>query len=160
MGALLNLTQFRDTFGSGLVGKRASIISGMYTIGGVSALPIVGPCLDNFGRRFGMFIGCLVVVIGTIIGGTSNNLGQFLGSRFLLGWGYSIAASAAPAYVVEISHPAYRGVLTGLYNCQYYVGSITAAGVVRATVHYSGSSAWRVPSTLQNPPPPRDSSCY
>ncbi|KAK9233736.1 general substrate transporter [Lipomyces kononenkoae] len=32
-----------------------------------------------------------------------------------------------------MSPPAYRGVLTGLYNCTYYVGSITASGVPRAT---------------------------
>jgi len=57
----------------------------MYTIGGVSALPFVGVCLDNWGRRFGMFIGCLFVVLGAIVRGTANQLDQFLASRFLLG---------------------------------------------------------------------------
>lgn len=85
MGALLPLPQFQKTFGSGLVGARASLIQGMYTIGGVCALPFVGPLLDNWGRRFGMFIGCSCVIIGSILGGTANNLGQFLASRFFLG---------------------------------------------------------------------------
>lgn len=85
MGALLPIPQFRDTFGSGLVGERASLIQGMYTIGGVSALPFVGICLDNWGRRFGMFLGCLSVILGTIVGGTANELGQLLASRFFLG---------------------------------------------------------------------------
>lgn len=85
MGALLPLPQFQKTFGSGLVGARASLIQGMYTIGGVSALPFVGVCLDNWGRRFGMFIGCACVIVGTILGGTANQLGQFLASRFFLG---------------------------------------------------------------------------
>ena len=149
MGALLPIPQFRETFGAGLVGSKASLITGMYTIGGVTALPFVGPCLDNFGRRFGMFVGCFAVIVGTILGGTAHEIGQLLASRFFLGWGYSIAASAAPAYVVEISHPAYRDILTALYNCQYFVGAITAAGACRASLSYQSSLAWRIPIWCQ-----------
>ena len=65
------------------------------------------------------------------------------------GFGYSIAASAAPAYVVEMSHPAYRDVLTGLYNCQYYVGAIAAAGACRGCLIYPDSRAWRIPIWCQ-----------
>lgn len=39
-----------------------------------------------------------------------------MGGRFLLGFGVSIAASAGPMYVVEINHPAYRGVVGAMYN--------------------------------------------
>lgn len=85
MGALLPIPQFRQTFGAGLVGSQAALIQGMYTIGGVSALPFVGLCLDNFGRRFGMFIGSCSVILGTILGGTANQIGQLLASRFFLG---------------------------------------------------------------------------
>ncbi|KAJ5396568.1 hypothetical protein N7509_004681 [Penicillium cosmopolitanum] len=149
MGSLLPIAQFRDTFGAGLVGSQASLIQGMYTIGGVCALFFVGFLLDNFGRRFGMFVGSLVVIIGTILGGTAGHIDQLLASRFFLGFGYSIAASAAPAYVVEMSHPAYRDLLTGLYNCQYYVGAIAAAGACRGCLIYPDSRAWRIPIWCQ-----------
>lgn len=66
-----------------------------------------------------------------------------------IGWGYSVAASAAPAYVVEFSHPAYRDILTGFYNCQYFVGAITAAGACRACLKYQSSLAWRIPIWCQ-----------
>jgi len=58
-----------------------------------------------------MMIGALLIIIGTIIQGTSHEAGQFMGGRFLLGFGVSIAAAAGPMYVVEINHPAYRGVV-------------------------------------------------
>lgn len=97
----------------------------MYQIGGVVALPFVGPCVDGFGRRVGMLIGASLVIIGTIIQGLSNEPSQFMGGRFLLGFGVSIAASAGPMYVIELNHPAYRGVLGGMFsvissgpNCQ------------------------------------------
>lgn len=67
----------------------------------------------------------------------------------IIGFGYSIAASAAPAYVVEMSHPAYRDVLTGLYNCQYYIGAIAAAGACRGCLIYPDSRAWRIPIWCQ-----------
>ncbi|KAJ6072362.1 hypothetical protein N7467_010447 [Penicillium canescens] len=149
MGSLLPIPQFRETFGAGLVGSQASLIQGMYTIGGVSALFFVGFLLDNFGRRFGMFVGSLSVILGTILGGTANHIDQLLASRYFLGFGYSIAASAAPAYVVEMSHPAYRDILTGLYNCQYFVGAIAAAGACRGCLVYPDSRAWRIPIWCQ-----------
>ncbi|KAF4765745.1 hypothetical protein HAV15_003541 [Penicillium sp. str.  len=145
MGALLPIEQFRETFGSGLVGSKASLIQGMYTIGGVCALPFVGIILDTWGRRCGMFAGSCAVILGTIIGGTANYMDQLLASRFLLGWGYSLASSAAPAYVVEMSHPAYRDILTGLYNCQYFIGAIAAAGACRGCLRFESSLAWRIP---------------
>ncbi|KAJ5420465.1 hypothetical protein N7465_002984 [Penicillium sp. CMV-2018d] len=149
MGALLPIEQFRETFGSGLVGSKASLIQGMYTIGGVSALPFVGIFLDTWGRRCGMFTGSCAVILGTIIGGTANHMDQLLASRFFLGWGYSLASAAAPAYVVEMSHPAYRDVLTGLYNCQYFVGAIAAAGACRGCLRFESSLAWRIPIWCQ-----------
>ncbi|CAG8887263.1 unnamed protein product [Penicillium egyptiacum] len=149
MGALLPIEQFRKTFGSGLVGAKASLIQGMYTIGGVSALPFVGIILDSWGRRSGMFLGSCSVILGTILGGTANHMDQLLASRFFLGWGYSLASAAAPAYVVEMSHPAYRDILTGLYNCQYFVGAIAAAGACRGCLKYQSSLAWRIPIWCQ-----------
>lgn len=60
-----------------------------------------------------------------------------------------MAASAAPAYVVEMSHPAYRDIMTGLYNCQYFIGAIAAAGACRACLKYESSLAWRIPIWCQ-----------
>lgn len=95
------------------------IVASMYQIGSVAALPFIGPIVDGFGRKIGMFFGCLCVVLGTIVQVTSathGNVGQFEGGRFLVGYGVSIATAAAPMYVVEVSHPAFRGVVTAFYN--------------------------------------------
>ena len=152
MGNMLVMPQFDKEFGASIVGIKAGYISAMYTIGAVVSLPFVGPAIDTWGRRGGMFIGCMGVILGTIIEGTSNlshSLGQFLGGRFLLGFGYSIAAAAAPIYVVELAHPAYRGPMTGLYNTIYNVGSIAAAGALRGGENYTGNAAWLIPTWIQ-----------
>ena len=91
----------------------------MYQIGGVCALPFVGPAVDNWGRRVGMFIGAFLVIVGTIISGLTRenaSIDQFMAGRFLLGFGVAIASAAGPIYVVETSHPVFRGVATAYCN--------------------------------------------
>lgn len=48
-----------------------------------------------------------------------------------------------------MSHPAYRDILTGLYNCQYFVGAIAASGACRGCLKYASSLAWRIPIWCQ-----------
>lgn len=83
-----------------------------------------GPATDFRGRRVGMLIGAIFIIIGTCVQATCTNIGGFMGGRFLLGFGVAISASAGPTYVSEIAHPAYRGAMTGIYNTFYFVGSI------------------------------------
>lgn len=118
-GNLLSQDKFQKFFDVSNVGIGAGIVSSMTQIGGVAALPFIGPAIDTFGRKVGMFIGASIIILGVIIQGTvinTNNTGQFMGGRFFMGMGVSIIASAGPCYVVEISHPAYRGIVTGFYN--------------------------------------------
>ena len=62
-----------------------------------------------------MFIGAAIIIIGTCIQAPAINLAMFMVGRFILGFGVAISASAGPAYVSEMAHPSYRGVMTGLY---------------------------------------------
>ncbi|KAK9329098.1 hypothetical protein V1520DRAFT_344242 [Lipomyces starkeyi] len=94
-GTLQALNQFRAHFGVGIVGSKLGLISCMYTIGGVAALPLVDQ----------------LAIPG--VGGLVCPL------------------AVAPMYCLEISYPKYCGILTGLYSCTYYAGSITASGVTR-----------------------------
>jgi sugar porter (SP) family MFS transporter len=124
----------------------------MYQIGMVAAIPFIGPALDTWGRRAGMFISALIIAIGVIIQGTCVNTGstsQFMGGRFLLGFGVAIIGSAGPCYTVEISHPAQRGIVTGLYNVFWPVGAMVASGAARGGLEYVGNTTWLIPVWLQ-----------
>ncbi|KAG9605813.1 putative sugar transporter, partial [Aureobasidium melanogenum] len=152
LNGLLANPQFKSFFHGSNAGIWAGIVSSMYQIGGVVALPFVGPAIDTWGRKWGMFIGSLIIAIGTVISGTTFNdgkVGQFMGGRFLLGFGVSVASSAGPIYVVEMSHPAYRGKATAYCNTFWFTGSIIAAGCVRGALNLSGNSSWLVPVWVQ-----------
>jgi len=151
-GNLLNNTVFLDFFDVGDVGIKAGIVSSMTQIGGVAAIPFIGPAIDTFGRRFGMFLGASIIIIGVILQGTcvqTHNIHQFMGGRFFMGMGVSLVASAGPCYVVEVSHPAYRGTVTALYNVFWPVGAIVASGASSGTLNMGGNLSWTVPLWLQ-----------
>ncbi|KAL2756720.1 hypothetical protein ACRALDRAFT_1062410 [Sodiomyces alcalophilus JCM 7366] len=147
---LLQNPWFKERYGVENTGLWTGIVSSMYQIGGVVALPFVGPAIDTWGRRIGMFIGASIIIIGTCIQATANEADQFMGGRFLLGFGVSIAAAAGPMYVIEINHPAYRGVVGAMYNTLWFSGSILAAGAARgAIVDFPGDASWRLITWLQ-----------
>ena len=96
-----------------------------------------------------MFIGALIIIIGTIIQATCHNLGGFMGGRFILGFGVAISASAGPAYVSEMAHPTYRGTMTAVYNTFWFIGGIPGTFVPYGTSYITSSMAWRIPTWVQ-----------
>lgn len=151
-GGLTANKDFLRFFNGENKGIWAGLISSMYQIGGVCALPFVGPAIDTWGRRWGMFIGSFIIIIGAIITGTTistHSQGQFMGGRFMLGFGVSIASAAGPIYVVESSHPAFRGIATAYCNTFWFTGSILSSGAVRGGLNYGGNISWQLPIWLQ-----------
>lgn len=149
---LLTNKHFLDFFNGAPDGTWAAYNSAMYQIGGVCALPFVGPAVDTWGRRVGMSIGAWIIIIGAVINGTTlydDSLGQLKAGRFILGFGVSIVSAAGPIYVVETAHPAWRGVVTAYCNTFWFVGSILASGAVRGALLLGGTISWQIPVWLQ-----------
>jgi MFS family permease len=49
---------------------------------------------DTFGRRWGVTLGLIVVLVGTVIQAVpAVNEGMFIGGRFLVGLGYVLAST-------------------------------------------------------------------
>ncbi|KAH8161056.1 hypothetical protein CIB48_g7190 [Xylaria polymorpha] len=114
MGAINAMKPYQETFGLDGAGSTTGIIFIIYQIGQIASFPFCGLFADGLGRRWCIFIGCFIVLVGTAIQGSANHLGQFIGGRFVLGFGASIASAAGPAYTVELAHPAYRGTMAGI----------------------------------------------
>ncbi|KAL2210768.1 putative sugar transporter [Sarocladium strictum] len=151
-GGLTANSKFLDFFGGSNKGIWAGLVSAMYQIGGVCALPFVGPAIDTWGRRVGMFIGAFLVIVGTVISGTTRqnaSIDQFMAGRFFLGFGVAIASAAGPIYVVETSHPVFRGVATAYCNTFWFTGSILSAGSVLGALGLPGTMSWQIPVWLQ-----------
>jgi MFS family permease len=151
MGAINAMIPYQKTFGLSGEGSSTGIIFIVYNLGQIAAFPFCGFFADGYGRRVCIFIGCALVLVGTAVQATAHEMDQFIGGRFLLGFGASIASAAGPAYTVELAHPAYRGTMAGIYNTLWWFGNILAGWTTYGTnLHFPKSSwAWRIPTIVQ-----------
>ncbi|EME79582.1 uncharacterized protein MYCFIDRAFT_37642 [Pseudocercospora fijiensis CIRAD86] len=149
MGGVNAMESYQKYFELGQASSGTGLVFAMYNIGSIPAVFCTGPVNDLFGRRWGMFTGALVIIVGTCVQATSHNMGQFLAGRFILGFGVSFCCVSAPCYVSELAHPHWRGTLTGFYNCTWYIGSIVAGWVIVGCEYMSSTYAFRVPIWCQ-----------
>ncbi|RGP78341.1 lactose permease [Fusarium longipes] len=149
MSGLNGMVSYQTTFDMKSSGSSTGIVFMIYNVGSVAAAPTVPFTTDLLGRRAGMFTGAVIIIIGTCIQATAKTMGQFMGGRFLLGFGVSYCCIAAPTYVSELAHPKWRGTLTGFYNCMWPVGAIIAGYVVLGSAYIEGNDSWRVPVWIQ-----------
>ncbi|EGO02294.1 hypothetical protein SERLA73DRAFT_166753 [Serpula lacrymans var. lacrymans S7.3] len=125
------------------------LISAMYSLGAICAVPLVPVVTDRFGRRRAIFFGSILMIIGAILQAAAQDLAMFIVARFFLGLGIVFAIVAAPSLIGELSHPKERAILGSLFNSCYFIGSIVAAGVTLGTFNMPNNWAWRIPSLLQ-----------
>ncbi|KAF9004318.1 hypothetical protein BDQ17DRAFT_1424758 [Cyathus striatus] len=128
------------------------LMSAMYSLGAIVALPLVPLVTDGLGRRNAILFGSILMVIGAIIQTASQNFAMFVMSRFVLGLGIPFAIVAASSLIGELSHPKERAILGSLFNSCYFIGSIVAAGVTLGTFSMTSNWGWRIPSLLQITP--------
>lgn len=99
------MDHYQKDMGLSGAGSSSGIVFIVYNLGQIAAFPFCGLLADGWGRRICIFVGCLLVVVGTAIQGSAHGLQQFIGGRFVLGFGASIASAAGPAYTVEVRPP-------------------------------------------------------
>ncbi|KAF4627792.1 hypothetical protein G7Y89_g10361 [Cudoniella acicularis] len=129
MGSINAMTPYQESFGLSGAGSSTGLIFIIYNLGQIAAFPFCGLLADGYGRRVCILVGCFIVLLGTAIQASAHSRGQFIGGRFVLGLGASLASAAGPAYTVELAHPAYRGTMAGM--------------------NLTSSWAWRIPTIVQ-----------
>ncbi|KAF2849538.1 hexose transporter-like protein [Plenodomus tracheiphilus IPT5] len=133
-------------------GALLGIISAAYNLGAVCALPIVPYVNDTFGRRWAIFIGSWIMVVGSLVQALSVSASMYIGARFLLGFGIPFCIIAGSSLMGELAHPKERPIMTSLFNALWFVGSLTAAGISFGTLSIESDWAWRIPALLQAGP--------
>ena len=91
-GAINAMKTYQSTFGLDGAGSSTGIIFIIYNLGQIAAFPFCGLLADGYGRRKCIFIGCLIVLIGTAVQTSCHTRSAFMGGRFILGFGAAIAS--------------------------------------------------------------------
>ncbi|CAI7566717.1 unnamed protein product [Penicillium discolor] len=101
-------------------------INTAYTVGAIfGGFFLGGPCADFLGRKLGMGIGCVLVIVATFMQtfAPRHNLACFLAGRCIIGIGQGIALTAGPIYIGELAPPEIRGKIMTFWQMFYSVGS-------------------------------------
>ena len=69
----------------------------------------------------------------------------------VLGLGAVLVQTAGPAYVAELAHPRFRGVLTGAYQTCFFLGTIVSTWLEYGLNFVEGTPqwTWRLPLAVQ-----------
>ncbi|CAD0085430.1 unnamed protein product, partial [Aureobasidium vineae] len=141
-GSLLNGLQTMEpwqNYFNNPSGSTLGLFSAILQVGSFCAIFFSSYLADLLGRRAGITVGMVVLLIGVVLQvvptvdtGISN-----------------IAQGSAPLLILELAHPAHRGKVTTMYNTLWCVGAIVAAWTVFGTTTYTTSAAWRIPTAVQ-----------
>jgi len=148
MNGMQSLTQWQESFNYP-TGAQLGLLNAIFNAGGVCGIPFAPYIADLVGRRMGIAVGSVIILVGVVLQAAAQNVGMFVGARFLIGFGLTISSTSAPILVAELAHPRHRGKIAGIYNSQYPVGGTLAAWITYGTFQMNGSAAWRIPSALQ-----------
>jgi len=130
-------------------GSLKGIIAAAYSLGAILSLPLIPMVNDRFGRRWSIFGGSCIMVIGALIQGFSVHVGMYIVARMILGFGIPTCIVSGSSLIGELAYPKERPVLTSLFNVSYFVGQIVAAAICFGTNTIQSEWAWRIPSLLQ-----------
>ncbi|KAJ9128044.1 hypothetical protein QFC24_000335 [Naganishia onofrii] len=156
IGTSISLKSFKDEFGlntSTSAFLSANIVSTYQAgcfFGALSGYPM-GYFL---GRRWGLFVAAMVFNVGAVLQVVSSEktgLGIMYAGRAIVGWGVGVASNLTPVYVAEISPPAIRGRLMGLYEAGWQVGAVVGFWInygINRTIPY-GNTQWRISFAVQ-----------
>ncbi len=97
---------------------------------------------DRFGRKATLTFVGLLYIISAVGCGFAWDVTSFVIARFIGGLGIGISTVAAPLYISEISPPAYRGRLAGMFQFNIVFG-ILIAFASNAALARIGENAWR-----------------
>ncbi|GAA6008598.1 hypothetical protein JCM10207_007172 [Rhodosporidiobolus poonsookiae] len=156
IGGTLALASFKNDFGinsSNSASLSANIVS-TYQAGAAVGALLAFPFCDRYGRRATILASAFIFTIGAALHFASTSdtgLGGIYAGRVVGGVGVGMVSLVVPIFISEISPPAIRGRLTGLYELLLQIG-----GLVGFWINYGvsenmpiGTAQWRVPIGVQ-----------
>ena len=149
LNGMQSLPQWVSYFGQP-TGTRLGAMTFGPTGGTLISVLISSQLCERFGRRYPICGGSIVIIVGGVLQAAAVNYGMFVLSRFVVGFGLGIVATAAPPLLTEVAYPTHRGKLVSFYLVTWPLGSLIAAWVTYGTFKMEGSDwSWRIPSALQ-----------
>lgn len=127
----------------GLSAEMHGLAMGSALYGTVLGSLLGGWPTDRLGRRKTLLLVGGLYVLSAVGCGFASGVGLLIAARFIGGLGIGISTVAAPLYISEISPPAYRGRLAGMFQFNIVFGILVAFASNAIIARLGGENAWR-----------------
>ncbi|KAG9662464.1 MFS transporter, partial [Aureobasidium melanogenum] len=131
---------------------KTGLVVSLFTVGAFFGAFWAGPCGDYLGRKWTIFIGGAIFILGGSVQTAAQDYSYMFGGRFVAGLGVGALIMIIPLYQAELAHPSIRGRITALQQFMLGVGNLIAAWVsYRTYVSFDddNSAQWRIGLGLQ-----------
>ncbi|KAJ0303896.1 hypothetical protein COL516b_006339 [Colletotrichum fioriniae] len=156
---LNSVKPYQDYFklNSDMIGLNVAIISA----GSIFGAPIVGPVVDRWGRKTGLAVGSICIILGVVLQAsaskgkgsrgnflqvqllTRNAVPQLIVGRFIIGFASLINGSIAPMWVMEVAAPKYSSILSSTVLTSVPFTSFLVSCIVLGIYDKQSDWAWR-----------------
>jgi MFS family permease len=133
MNGLQTLSYWRDYFDNPS-GSILGLFNASMSLGSIIGNCFVPYTVDRWGRRYGIIIGSIIMLVAVALQTAAQNFGMFVAARIVIGFGDAIVLGSAPLLINEISHPQDRAVLVTLSATSYFSGAFIASWVTYGTL--------------------------
>lgn len=140
-GAVL---QYQKQFNMTNVNVQGLTVAAPYLAAAVFGAPLTVYLSNHVGRRWIVFISCLIAFAGSLIQGFANGLPAMLFARLFMGIGMGLNSSTVPVYTAECSPAVSRGAILMLWQTFIALGVALGSIFNRAFVNIEGSLSWRL----------------
>lgn len=125
------------------------VVVSLFTGGAFFGAMFAGPLGDYLGRRWTIFLGALIFIIGGSFQTAAQSIHWLWGGRAIAGLGVGFLVMIIPIYQGEIAHPSIRGRVTALQQFMLGIGSFVAGWLSYGTFPIKNSGAYRIPLGIQ-----------
>ncbi|KXH63569.1 hypothetical protein CSAL01_06214 [Colletotrichum salicis] len=144
VGMINNLNSvkpYQDYFklNSDMIGLNVAIISA----GSIFGAPIVGPVVDRWGRKIGLAVGSICIILGVVLQASASRVPQLNVGRFIIGFASLVDGSIAPMWVMEVAAPKYSSILSSTVLTSVPFTSFLVSCIVRGIYDKLSNWAWR-----------------
>ncbi|OHW96606.1 myo-inositol transporter [Colletotrichum incanum] len=118
------LVSLKDDLGHELDSHEQELVTSITSGGALLGALVAGLPADRYGRKLGIYIGCLLFLIGTIIQAAAFSVAQMTVGRFIVGLGVGSAAMIIPLYIGELAPAKHRGRMIAFDNMSVTFGQL------------------------------------
>lgn len=126
-----------------LKSSNRGVVVSLFTGGAFFGAFFAGPAGDRLGRRWTIFLGSIIFIIGGVFQTAAQTIHWMWGGRAIAGLGVGFLVMIIPVYQGEIAHPSIRGRVTALQQFMLGIGSFIAGWLSYGTFSVPSSVAYR-----------------